>query len=158
MKRLEHMNILLVGNNPTELSIANQSVVAFRKSILKTTVLFNFKKLTQSIKLLNPSGIFIDDKLNLKEIKKVIYKLHRNKNTSHIPVTIIKSSNYTSYPNLGADDFILHTNLNGSSIYNSVINGKQFRKSRIYFIKVYRKQKGKIAQAKEKLEEIIFGF
>lgn len=158
MKRLEQMNILLVGNNPTELSIVNQSAVSFRKTVLKATVLFDFKKLSQSIKNLNPSGIFIDDKLNLKEIKRVISKLHNSKNTSHIPVTIIKSSNYTNYPNLGADDFILHTNLNGSSIYNSVVNGRQFRKSRIYVIKAYRKQKGRFFEIREKADTFFSNF
>lgn len=149
------MNILFVGNNPNELAIVNQSVSSFSRGILKATVLFDLKKITQSIKKLNPAGIFIDDRYNLKEIRKVVSQLHANKSTSHIPITILKSSNYLSYPKLEVDDFILRSNITGNSIYNSVINGKRFRKSRIYFRKLYRNQKGKFVEFKDRVNELI---
>jgi hypothetical protein len=155
MKRLERMSILFVGNNPNELAIVNKSVSSFSRGILKATILFDLKKLTQSIKKLNPAGVFIDDRYNLGDIRKAISKLHGNKSTSHIPITILKSSNYLNYPKLEADDFILRSNLTGSSIYNSVINGKRFRKSRVYFRKLYRNQKGKFVELKDRVNELI---
>lgn len=156
MERLENMNILMVGNNPIELSLVDDSITKFGRGALKTTFLFDLSKLTSSLKNLNPAGVFMDDKLNIKEVKKAIYRMHQNKNTAHIPVTIIKSSNFENYPNLGADDFILNTHLTGKSIYNSVINGKQFRISRIYFRKVYRKHQGKVSNFREKLDSIFY--
>lgn len=155
MKNLQKMNILFVGNNPSELAVVNQSVSTFSRGILKPTILFDLKKLSQKIKKINPAGIFIDDRYNLNEIGKVISRLHGNKNTSHIPITILKSSNYISYPKLEADDFILRSNLTGNIIYRSVINGKRFRKSRIYFRKLYRSQKGRIVEMKDRLNELI---
>ncbi len=155
MKNLQKMNILFVGNNSNELAIVNQSVASFSRGILKTTVLFDLKKLAQSIKKINPAGIFIDDRFNLKEIGRIISKLHSSKNTSHIPITILKSSNFINYPKLEADDFILRSNLSGSSIYNSVINGKRFRKSRVYFRKLYRSQKGKFVELKDRMNELV---
>lgn len=149
------MNILFVGNNPNELAIVNQSVSSFSRGVLKATVLFDLKKLTQSIKKLNPAGIFIDDRYNLNEIRKVVTQLHGNKSTSHIPITILKSSNYLSYPKLEVDDFILRSNLSGNSIYNSVINGKRFRKSRIYFRKLYRSRKGRLVEMKDRVNELV---
>lgn len=155
MKRIEQMNILVVGNNTAELASVNQIISSFRKGVMKATVLFDLKKLSQSIKKLNPAGIFIDDRYNLKEIGKVIKQLHSNESTTHIPITILKSSNFINYPKLEADDFILQSNLTGNSIYSSVINGKRFRKSRIYFRKLYRNQKGKFIEMKERVNELI---
>ena len=158
MKRLEEMNILMVGNCPIELSSVDESITKFSRGALKATFLFDLTKLTSSLKHLNPAGVFMDDKLNINDIKNAIYRMNRNKTTAHIPVTIIKSSNFENYPNLGADDFILNSNLTGRSIYKSVINGKQFRISRIYFRKAYRKHQGKMADFKEKLETLFYSF
>lgn len=158
MERLEHMNILMIGNNPIELSNVDESVANFSRGALKTTFLFDFTKLTDSIKNINPAGVFIDDKLNIEDIKRAIFRLHRNKNTAHIPVTIIKSSNFANYPNLGADDFILNSAITGKAIYKSVLNGKRFRKSRIYFKKVYRTQQGRFNNFVEYIEAVFYSF
>ncbi len=156
MEKLERMNILLVGNNPIELSTVDSSIEGFGRGLLKTTFIFDLKSIAQSIKKLNPAGIFIDDKLNIKEIKNTILKLRRNKNTSHIPITLIKSSNFLSYPNLGADDFILHTNMSGKGIYQSVTNGARFRKSSVFFKNVYLKQQGKLAKLHASLNTLFY--
>lgn len=158
MERLEQMNILMIGNNPIELSDVDRSVFNFSRGALKTTFLFDLTTLATSLKNLNPSGVFIDDKLNIKEIKRAIFRMHRNKNTAHIPVTIIKSSNFANYPNLGADDFILNSSMGGQSIYKSVINGKRFRKSRIYLKKAYRKQQGRFMEFVDILESVFYSF
>lgn len=158
MERLEQMNILLIGNNPIELSDVDESVYNFSRGALRATFLFDLSKLASSLKNLNPSGVFIDDKLNIKEIKRAIFKMHKNRNTAHIPVTIIKSSNFANYPNLGADDFILNSSMSGQSIYKSVLNGKRFRKSRIYIKKAYRKQQGRFMEFADNLESIFYSF
>lgn len=152
------MNILIVGNSPIELSSVDESITNFSRGVLRTTFLFNLTKLTSSLKNLNPAGVFMDDQLNIKEVKRAIFRMHRNKNTAHIPVTIIKSSNFANYPNLGADDFILNSAISGKTIYNSVINGKRFRKSRIYFKKAYRKQQGRLADFIERVETVFYSF
>ncbi len=156
MEKLERMNILLVGNNPIELSTVDNSIEGFSRGLLKTTFIFDLKSIAQSIKKLNPAGIFIDDKLNIKEIKNAILKLRRNKSTSHIPVTLIKSSNFSSYPNLGVDDFILNTNISGKGIYKSVANGAKFRKSSLFLRKAYRKQQGKFANLQTNLSMLFY--
>lgn len=153
MKRLAPMNILLVGNNPLELSDVHASISSFRKGLLKTTVLFDLKKIGQSIKNLNPSAIFIDDRYSTKDLRKAIARVHRNAETNHIPITLLKSSNYGNVAGIEADDFMMKTDLNGSSIYASITNGRRFRKSRIYFNKVYRKRKGQLLELKEKVED-----
>ena len=154
MGRLAPINILMVGNNPIELSAVHKSINSFKKGFMKATFLFDLKMLKQSIKNLNPSAIFIDDTYNLKDVRKEISRIHGNTNTSHIPITLLKSSNYSSFPKLEADDFMLKSNLTGKSIYKSVLNGRRFRISRIYFKKAYRVQKGKMAELKEKLQEL----
>jgi len=154
MGRLAPINILLVGNNPIELSKVQKSINSFKKGFMKATFLFDLKMLKQSISNLNPSAIFIDDNYNLKDVRKEISRIHSNTHTSHIPITLLKSSNYSNFPKLDADDFILKSNLSGKSIYNSVLNGRRFRISRIYFKKVYRVQKGRISDWKEKLQEL----
>jgi len=151
MEKLERMNILLVGNNPIELSVVEKAIAGFGRGLLKTTYIFDLKSLANSIKVLNPAGIFIDDKLNIRDIKKAIYKLHRNKRTAHIPVTLIKSSNFTNYPNLGADDFILNSNMSGKSVYNSVMSGSRFRKTSAYLKTIYQNQQGMLAGIKAHL-------
>ena len=149
MKRLEPYTILLVGNNPMVLSSLHDKVRKYRHRSLKTTFLFDLSKLTTYIKKLHPAAIFIDDSLNMREVRRTIFRLHNHKNTAHIPVTLIKSSNFTNYPNLEADDYLLRDNLNPASMYQSVVNGRRFRKTRIYLKKMYRKHIGYLASARE---------
>lgn len=149
MKRLEPYTILMVGNNPIALSAVAQKTGNYNHNSLKTTFLFDLSKLSGYIKKLHPAAIFIEDSLNMKEVRRTIFRLHSHKNTAHIPVTLIKGSNFTNYPNLGADDYLLKGNLSASSIYQSVKNGRQFRTSRIYLKKMYRKHKGFVVNAKE---------
>lgn len=154
MKSLAPMNILLVGNNPLELSDVHSSISSFRKGLLKTTVLFDLKKIGQHIKNLNPSAIFIDDRYSTKELTRAISRIHGREETTHIPITLMKSSNHSTHSALEVDDFVLKTNLTGHAIYTSITNGRRFRKSRIYFNKVYRKRKGQINELMEKVEAI----
>lgn len=148
------MNILLVGNNPLELSDVYHQISSFKKGLLKTTVLFDLKKIKKYVKDLNPSAIFIDDRYSTKELRRTITRIHGTEDTHHIPITLLKSSNMSTSANLEVDDFVLKSNLTGSSIYASIINGGRFRRSRIYFKKVYRKRKGQLHEIKEKIETI----
>ena len=152
MKRLAPMNILLVGNNPVELSDLYKQISSFKKGLLKATVLFDLRKIKQSVKNLNPSAIFIDDRYNPVELKRTINKIHGSDDTSHISITLMKSSNYNNHPELEADDFVLKDNVTGNSVYASIVNGRRFRKSRIYFKKAYRKRKGQLKEIREKVE------
>jgi hypothetical protein len=155
MKRLAPMNILLVGNNPVELSNVYNSISSLGKGLLNTTVLFDLKKIKQSIKQLSPSAIFIDDRYGMKELRRTISSIHGNSDTNHISITLLKSSNYSNYPKLEADDFILKSGMDGHSIHTSVKNAMRFRKSRIYINKAYRKRKGQLIEMKEKIEDFL---
>ena len=148
------MNILLVGNNSLELSDVYHQISSVKMSLLKTTVLFDLKKIKKYVKYLNPSAIFIDDRYSTKELRRTITRIHGTEDTHHIPITLLKSSNMSTSANLEVDDFVLKSNLTGSSIYASIINGGRFRRSRIYFKKVYRKRKGQLNEIKEKIETI----
>lgn len=154
MKRLAPMNILLVGNNPLELSDVYNQISSFKKGLLKTTVLFDLKKIKQHIKNLNPSAIFIDDKYSTKELSRAISRIHGSEDTHHIPITLMKSTNRSTHSGLEVDDFLLKTNLTGSSIYASITNGRRFRKSRIYFNKAYRKRKGQLKDLRVRVEDL----
>ena len=89
----DSMNILLVGNNPRELTDIYSSISAFKSPSFKLEVAFDLRNIFRRIRKFKPATILIDDRLNHRKLNRLIKRIHRNAHTHDIPVTILKSSN-----------------------------------------------------------------
>ncbi|HEY9045738.1 MAG TPA: hypothetical protein VIN08_07565 [Ohtaekwangia sp.] len=136
------LNVLLVGNNPIELSSVLKKVQQVHGAKIVTEIAFDLKSVLERLMRFNPNFIFIDDNLGRSELKETIHSLSSNKKTKDIPITVLKNSNYQEA--LGTSsilDYLLKQNLSPEAIYNTLKNSIKIRRTQLYLYQVYQKRK-----------------
>ncbi|MFD1002341.1 hypothetical protein ACFQ21_23650 [Ohtaekwangia kribbensis] len=138
----EPMHVLLVGNNPIELSAVLKKLQDVRGFKIVTEIAFDVKSIMERLIRFNPNFILIDDNLGKTELKETINTLSSNAKTKDIPITVLKNSNY--HESLTANsilDFLLKKNLSSDAIYNTLKNSLRFKRTQLYLYQVYQKRK-----------------
>jgi CheY-like chemotaxis protein len=142
VKEQDSLNLLLMGNNPIELSsILGKIRDSHNKSII-TEIAFDIKSLLDRLISFTPNYIVIDDNIGRKELHDALNQLHQNRKTRNIPVTVLKNSNYeesNSAPSVL--DYLLKQNLSAESLFTSIRNSLKFRKTQLYLYKAYKNRK-----------------
>jgi CheY-like chemotaxis protein len=139
----EILKILVVGNNPIELSrVLTQVEKIDKEKIVK--IAFDFHSIIDRLSNFKPDYILIDDNIGRAELRQVVDSLSRERRTRNIPITVLKNSNYHEAISTGVLDYILKENLSGDSIYKALLNSIKLRKTELYLIKSYRKRKGQL--------------
>jgi len=138
----EPMHVLLVGNNPIELSAVLKKLQDVRGFKIVTEIAFDVKSIMERLVRFNPNFILIDDNLGKSELKETINTLSSNAKTKDIPITLLKNSNY--HESLMANsilDYLLKQNLSTDAIYNTLKNSLRFKRTQLYLYQMYQKRK-----------------
>lgn len=138
----EAMHVLLVGNNPIELSAVLKKLQDVRGFKIVTEIAFDVKSIMERLIRFNPNFILIDDNLGKTELKETINTLASNAKTKDIPITVLKNSNY--HESLTANsvlDYLLKQNLSTDAIYNTLKNSFRFKRTQLYLYQMYQKRK-----------------
>lgn len=138
----ETLNVLLIGNNPIELSRVLEKVQQVRGRRIITEIAFDLKTILERLVRFTPNFIFIDDNLGGAELRQTVSTLSLNQKTKDIPITVLKNSNYQEAVGAsGALDYLLKQNLSPESIYNTLKNSLKFRRTQLYLYQAYKKRK-----------------
>jgi CheY-like chemotaxis protein len=139
------LNVLLIGNNPIDMSRTLEKINQIRGRKIITEIAFDLKSIVERLVRFNPNFILIDDNIGRSELAETVNTLSHNRKTRDIPITIIKNSNYqeSSLSN-GIMDYILKQNFSAESLYNALRNSLKFRRTQLYLYKVYQKRKGQL--------------
>lgn len=138
----EPMHVLLVGNNPIELSAVLKKLQDVRGFKIVTEIAFDVKSIAERLIRFSPNFILIDDNLGKTELKETINTLSSNSKTKDIPITVLKNSNY--HESLMANsilDYLLKQNLSADAIYNTLKNSLRFKRTQLYLYQMYQKRK-----------------
>ena len=154
MSRSEPINVLLLGNNPTEIGDMYQDLQGFDKPHFVTQTAFNFRRIFRKIRKFKPASILIDDKLNRTQLNRLIKRIHRNPNTKDIPITVLKSSNEDLGLSAEIDNYILKENLSADNLYKTILNSHQLRKTSIYLYKRYKKSRNLLQKIRMDLKRM----
>ena len=139
------LNVLLVGNNPIDMSRTLEKIKEIRGRKIITEIAFDLKSIVERLIRFNPNFILIDDNIGRAELAETVNTLAHNRKTKDIPITVIKNSNYQeSSTSNGVMDYILKQNFSSESLYNAVRNSLKFRKTQQYLFKVYQKRKNQL--------------
>jgi CheY-like chemotaxis protein len=139
------LNVLLVGNNPIDMSRTLEKIKEIRGRKIITEIAFDLKSIVERLIRFNPNFILIDDNIGRAELAETVNTLSHNRKTKDIPITVIKNSNYQeSSTSNGVMDYILKQNFSSESLYNAVRNSLKFRKTQQYLFKVYQKRKNQL--------------
>lgn len=138
----EPVNILLVGNNPIELSRVLESLRQVPGHSIMTEIAFDLKSSLERLLRFEPNLILLDDNLGKSELQQTVHTLSLNKKTQDVPITVLKNSNYAealgSYSIL---DYLLKQNLSAESLYNALKNSIKLKRTQQFLYKAYQKRK-----------------
>lgn len=141
------MNILLVGNNPIELSSILEKLNKVRGPKIITEIAFDLQSILQRLLHFQPHFILIDDNIGKTEMTLTIQALEANIKTRNVPITLLKSSNYEEA--FGASsilDYLLKQNLSSEGIHMMLRNSLKFQRTRLYFYNAYQKRKEQLSK------------
>jgi PleD family two-component response regulator len=139
----EVLKLLVVGNNPIELSrVLDQIKKIDREKVVE--IAFDFQSILDRLHNFKPDFILIDDNIGRAELRHVVDSLLSERRTRNIPITVLKNSNYREAISSGVMDFILKENLSGESIYRAFRNSLKVKKTQLYLYNSYKKRKGQL--------------
>lgn len=127
---LEHDNlsglkVLLVGNNPLEMSKVYEQLQSLKERITSIYISFNDKEVLQFIKKNKPNCVLIDDNYGKSSMKRLLVRLKKMKGHAY-SLTLLKTTN-TSGSVFGFQDYLMKESLNPERLYISFKNALKFR-------------------------------
>ena len=140
----ENLNVLLIGNNPIELSRIFDDIRNVPDRNILTEIAFDIKTIVERLIKFTPNYILIDDNIGKSELKNAVKMLSKDKKTKNIPIAILKNSNYEEVFSVGVMDYILKENINGKSLFTALTNSLKFRKTQLYLYKALKRRKGQL--------------
>lgn len=136
------LHILLVGNNPIELSRMREILQQIPGYRVISEIAFDVKSAWQRLLRFTPHFILIDDNIGKDELAATVNSLAAHRKTRDVPVAVLKNSNYTeSIPTSAALDYLLKQNLSASALYAAIKNALKLRRARQYLMQAYKKRR-----------------
>ena len=114
------VSVLIIGNNPIEMTGIYNILVGFRSKSYLTDVCFDLKDCFNRINKSKPDVLLVDDNLGSKHIQKMVLILKQNPKTSSIKVIVLKSSNRSFKVIDNVDDHILKDSVNAKSLDRAI--------------------------------------
>lgn len=143
---VETLRILIVGNNPIDLSKLLDKLKPVENQRVATEIAFDEQSIMERLSHFTPEYILIDDNVGRTELAELIKSLSRERKTRHTPIMVLKNSNYREAVSYGALDFLLKENLTGDAVYKAVKNSLKLRQTQEYLLKAYKRRKGQLAR------------
>jgi DNA-binding NarL/FixJ family response regulator len=141
----EPLNVLLVGNNPLDMSKTLEKINQIRGRKVITEIAFDVKSSLERLLRFNPNFILIDDNIGKTELAETVSALNRTRKTRNIPITVLKNSNYReASSSTHVLDYILKQNFSTESLYSVIRNSLKFMRTQAYLSKAYQKRKGQM--------------
>lgn len=141
----ESINVLLVGNNPIDLSTVYEKIQQIKKYTVSAEVNFDIKGLFKSVGKLHPNCILIDDNIDRSLFRGLLTKLSRNPRTKDIPVAILKNNNREIYA-MEAEEFILKAHVTSDELLHAILNTIRMKKTRQKLAIMYKQKKKGLAR------------
>ena len=140
-KPSEPLNVLLIGNNPIDLTRTLEKLNQIHGRRIITEIAFDLQSILERLIRFNPNYILIDDNIGRSELTQTINTLSKSRKTRDVPITVLKNSNYHESPATGILDYVLKQNFSAESFYSILRNTLKFRRTQLLLYKAYEKRK-----------------
>lgn len=146
--KVESLRMLVVGNNPIDLSHLLEKLKKGEGRHIVAEIAFDVPSILDRLSKFTPDYILIDDNIGRQALKRMVTALLKERKTKQIPITILKNSNYhdTIATSAGILDTILKEDLTGEAVYRALKNSLKLRQTQMYLYKAYRRRKGQLAR------------
>lgn len=145
-KSSEPLNVLLIGNNPIDLTKTLEKINQMHGRRIITEIAFDLRSILERLMKFNPNYILIDDNIGKSELTQAIETLSKTRKTKDVPITVLKNSNYRESTTSGILDYVLKQNFTAESFYNILRNSFKLRRTQLYLYKAYQKRKKQLGK------------
>ncbi len=112
----EKIPVLIIGNNPIEMTSIYNILIGIRSNYYLADVCFDVEDSFDRISKSKPQIIIIDDNLLFDDIKKMIRVLKQSAKTKKIKIITLKSSDWGNKIFDNVDDYILKDAINSEQL------------------------------------------
>ncbi len=140
-KTPEPLNVLLIGNNPIDLTKTLEKLNQIHGRRIITEIAFDLRSIVERLINFNPNFILIDDNIGKLELTETINTLAKSRKTKDIPITVLKNSNYHESSLSGILDYVLKQHFSAESFYSILRNSLKFKRTQLYLYKAYQRRK-----------------
>lgn len=134
------ISVLLVGNNPIEMSLIYEKLFALKDKIKNIETAFSHEDMLKKINLVHPNCLLLDDNIGINPLKAIINNVNELSKEA-ISITLLKSSNKQEVT-FGVQEYLMKDGVDGTRIYNALINALKFKKTQQFLrIKYYSGKK-----------------
>lgn len=137
----EPLNVLLIGNNPIDLTKTLEKINQLHGRKIITEIAFDLKTIVSRLMKFKPNFILIDDNIGKNELNETIDALNRSRNAKNVPITVLKNSNYQESATSGMLDFVLKHHFTAEAFYNILRNSIKFRRTQMFLYKAYENRR-----------------
>ncbi|ADR21407.1 hypothetical protein MATR_09640 [Marivirga tractuosa] len=130
------INVLLVGNNPIEMSFIYEKLYDLKHKIKNIETAFSHEDMLKKINIMHPNCLLLDDNIGLNPLKAIVNSVNQL-GTEAISITLLKSHNRQEITS-GVQGYLMKEGVDGIKIYNALRNALKFKKTQQFFrIKYY---------------------
>jgi len=133
------ISVLLVGNNPIEMSSIYDKLSKLKGKIKRIETAFTQEDVLSKITLMHPNCIVLDDNLGIAPLKTIIKNVNAL-SKDMISITLLKSDNREEITS-GVQEYLMKDGISELKIYNALRNALKFKKTQQYFKIKYRSGK-----------------
>lgn len=145
-KSPEPLNVLLVGNNPIDLTRTLEKLNQIHGRRIITEIAFDLRSIVERLIKFTPNFILIDDNIGRSELSETIQTLSKTRKTKDVPITVLKNSNYHESSAVGILDYVLKQNFSAESVYSILRNSMKFKRTQVYLRNAYNKRKKQLGK------------
>lgn len=145
-KTSEPVNVLLIGNNPIDLTRTLEKINQIHGRRIITEIAFDLRSIVERLMKFNPNFILIDDNIGKSELTQTINTLSKSRKTKDVPITVLKNSNYHESSTAGILDYVLKTNFSADSFYSILRNALRLKRTQLLLFKAYQKRKRQLGK------------
>lgn len=136
------LNVLLVGNNPIDLSRTEEGLGQIQNHQVTIETAFDLTSIFDRLSRFRPNFILLDDNLGSTGLRLIVQALQAHRKTKDIPVTVLKNSNYIDTINAGVMNYVLKQSITGEALYTAFMNSLKFKRTQKYLQQAYNKRRG----------------
>jgi hypothetical protein len=140
----EPLNVLLIGNNPIDLSKTLEKLNQIHGRKVITEIAFDLRSILERLMKFTPNFILIDDNIGRSELSQTIDTLSKGRKTKNVPITVLKNSNYHEVSTSAVPDYVLKQTFSADTFYSILRNSLKFRRTQLYLYRAYQKRKNKL--------------
>lgn len=138
------LNVLVMGNNPIELTKVFDKLRQFTGKRVVTEIAFDLKSCKERLIRFKPNFIFIDDNLGRQNLSQMVRFFSARNNTKDVPITILKNSNYKESFSGRVMNYLLKENLSVDVLQATISNSFSAWRAQMALLNAYQKRKGQL--------------